>query len=77
MSNYIIIVYPCFRLSGHTHQVCTGIALVRRRRRRDKDASDGGGGQIEMDSFHEVTDVTFAHLEEEVLESYITSGEPL
>lgn len=54
---------PC-RLSGHTHQVYTGVALIRRE-----------AGQMEC--FHEITNVTFSKLDDQVLESYIQSGEPL
>lgn len=54
------------RLNGHTHQVYTGIAMVRRERRG-----------VKMECFHEVTDVTFARLSDEVLESYAQSEEPL
>lgn len=56
-----------YRLSGHTHQVCTGVALVKRK----------AGGQLDGETFHEVTSVTFARLDDQVLESYIQSGEPL
>lgn len=30
-----------------------------------------------MESFHEVTNVTFGKLEDHVIESYVQSGEPL
>ena len=55
------------RLNGHTHQVYTGVAMVRRKER----------GEFKIECFHEVTDVTFASLSDEVLESYAQSEEPL
>lgn len=56
-----------YRLSDHTHQVCTGVAIAWRKAK----------GDISVDKFHEITEVTFSHLDEEVLESYVQSGEPL
>ena len=55
------------RLSGHTHQVYTGVAMVKR-----KDE-----GSMEMECFHELTHVTFPPLDKAVIESYVESGEPL
>ncbi len=47
--------------------VHTGMALVSR---------DEGGG-LKEHTFHESTEVTFAQLSEEVIQSYVESGEPL
>lgn len=58
---------PSISLSGHTHIVHTGVTLVWR----------GGGGVLQERGFHETTEVTFTPLSEEVLQSYIASGEPL
>ena len=52
------------RLSGHTHTVYTGFALV----------APGAGHQIVA---HEHTDVTFRTLEAEEIEHYVASGSPL
>ena len=49
-------------LSGRTHQVITGVALV----------SDG-----ESRSFHTSTDVTFRELEETEIRAYVATGEPM
>ena len=54
-------------LSGRTHIVHTGVTLVWR----------GGGEELQERGFHETTEVTFAPLSEEVLRSYVASGEPL
>jgi septum formation protein len=53
-------------LSGHTHQVVTGVALVRH-------SADGGSEQ----SFHASTDVTFRSLEEAEIRAYVATGEPM
>lgn len=69
-SHCFILHADCFhdyRLSGHTHQVCTGVAIAWRQ----------GEEEVKMEKFHELTDVTFDHLDGEVLESYVQSGEPL
>jgi septum formation protein len=52
------------RLSGHTHQVCTGVAL----------ASKGGA---DMRSFHVISDVTFKALSPAVIRDYHSRIEPL
>lgn len=49
-------------LSGKTHQVATGVCIVR----------DGV-----IDSFVDVTDVTFFDLTDEEINAYIASGEPM
>jgi predicted house-cleaning NTP pyrophosphatase (Maf/HAM1 superfamily) len=68
-------IWPC-RLNGHTHQVCTGVALVKRT--GGGGGGEGGeGGEMVTECFHELTNVTFAQLNNEVMESYIKSGEPL
>lgn len=64
---------PWHRLNGHTHQVYTGVALVKRKEGRG--GEEGGWSETEL--FHELTDVTFAALDKEVIESYIDSEEPL
>lgn len=45
------------RLSGHTHQVCTGVAL----------ASNGGA---QMATFATITDVTFKTMDDELISAY-------
>jgi septum formation protein len=52
------------RLSGRTHQVCTGVALV----------WDGGAGER---LFHVISDVTFKALPEAVIRDYHSRIEPL
>lgn len=54
-------------LNGRTHMVYTGVALVHR----------GEGGDTYEHCFHKGTQVTFASLTEEVIQSYVDSGEPL
>ncbi len=51
------------RLSGQTHEVITGLAIIR--------LPDGA-----VRREHEVTRVTFAPLSEEEIEEYVASGEP-
>lgn len=51
------------RLSGRTHQVCTGVCLI----------YPGGGKNI----FHDLTDVTFRVLDEAVIEEYFSRVNPL
>lgn len=51
------------RLSGRTHQVCTGVCLI----------YPGGGKNI----FHDLTDVTFRELDEAVIEEYFSRVNPL
>lgn len=51
-------------LSGLRHQVITGVAVV--------DATDGRTG-----SDAEVTEVKFAHLDDELISRYVATGEPL
>ncbi|OAI57625.1 hypothetical protein AYO49_06500 [Verrucomicrobiaceae bacterium SCGC AG-212-N21] len=52
------------RLSGRTHQVCTGVALV----------WDGGAAER---LFHVISDVTFKPLTEEVIRDYHSRIQPL
>ena len=49
-------------LSGTTHQVATGVCIVR----------DGGA-----ESFVDITDVTFYELSDAEIEAYIATGEPM
>ncbi len=51
-------------LSGRTHQVFTGLALVHAERAQEVVA-------------HEVTDVTFAELDGSEIEAYVATGSPL
>ena len=52
------------RLSGRTHQVLTGLAVLK---------IPGGAARVEI----ETTQVTFAPLTEAEIEAYVASGEPL
>ena len=52
------------RLSGRTHQVLTGLAVLK---------IPGGAARVEI----ETTRVTFAPLTEAEIEAYVASGEPL
>jgi septum formation protein len=56
-------------LSGRTHQVVSGVALVRRRSPR----SSGGAEEVRVSSA--VTEVTFQPLEPDQIETYLASGE--
>ena len=51
------------RLSGRTHQVCTGVCVIR------------PGGQ--KDTFHDVTEVTFRDLDEAAIDHYVSLANPL
>lgn len=53
-------------LSGRTHQVATGVCLVR----------NDGGRRVER-SFVEITDVEFYPLSDERIAAYVASGEPM
>ena len=53
-------------LSGRTHQVATGVCIVK--------AGDTAAQSL---SFVDVTDVTFYELTEEQIERYVASGEPM
>lgn len=52
------------RLSGRTHQVCTGVALI-------------WSGGAEEQLFHVISDVTFKPLTEEVIRDYHSRIQPL
>jgi len=54
------------RLSGRTHQVYTGVAVL----------GSLGGDQI-REIFFEKTDVTFAELDEREIAEYVATGEPM
>jgi len=54
------------RLSGKTHLVHTGVALV-------KKSVDG----TKLHCFHEQSEVTFGELNDDMITSYVGSGEPL
>ena len=51
------------RLSGRTHQVCTGVCLIR----------PGG----EKETFHDLTDVTFRVLDDAAIDTYVSLANPL
>jgi nucleoside triphosphate pyrophosphatase len=52
-------------LSGQTHQVITGVALIQ-----------AAPGHPEVRSFSSCTDVTFRALDEAEIEAYVATGEP-
>ena len=55
-------------LSGRTHEVCTGVALV----------TVGEDGTVEhTETFVEATEVTFFELTDEEIDRYIRTGEPV
>lgn len=55
-------------LSGRTHEVCTGVALV----------TVGEDGTVEhTETFVEATEVTFFELTDEEIDRYIRTGEPM
>lgn len=55
-------------LSGRTHEVCTGVALV----------TVGEDGSVEnTETFVEATEVTFFELSEEEIDWYVGTGEPM
>ena len=51
------------RLSGRTHQVATGVCLMR-------------GGELASDVFSVVTQVTFYDLTDDEIDAYVATGEP-
>jgi len=51
------------RLSGRTHQVCTGVCVI-----------DPGGGR---NAFHDITEVTFLTLDEAAIDRYLSVANPL
>lgn len=57
-------------LSGRTHQVATGVCIV-------KAGDTAAPHAAESLSFVDVTDVTFYELTEEQIERYVASGEPM
>ncbi len=57
-------------LSGRTHQVATGVCIV-------KSGDTAAPHAAESLSFVDVTDVTFYELTDEQIEHYVASGEPM
>lgn len=57
-------------LSGRTHQVATGVCVARAN-------AVGDAAEPVLQNFVEVTDVTFYALDEDTIEEYAQSGEPL
>ena len=65
-------------LSGRTHQVATGVCLMRAGGANSQaGASAGDGTAAALDSFMSVTDVTFYELTDVQIEAYAASGEPM
>ncbi|XP_038057897.1 probable bifunctional dTTP/UTP pyrophosphatase/methyltransferase protein [Patiria miniata] len=60
-------------LSGRTHCVNTGMALITRR----KGSADESNGPFHVTQFHETTEVTLGDLSPEVIQGYVDTGEPL
>lgn len=58
-------------LSGRTHQVYTGVTLIRLKK------AENGSILQENRTFSEVTDVSFYPLTKEEIRSYIATGEPM
>ena len=56
------------QLSGRTHQVFTGVSLIR---------TGEEGLFLQKNSFHEITEVTFGRLRKSDIEAYVASGSPL
>ncbi|CAF0760549.1 unnamed protein product [Brachionus calyciflorus] len=56
-------------LSNNTHKVLTGVTLVKN--------SINNNDDFKVHSFYEETDVTFADLDDDVINSYIDSGDPM
>lgn len=60
------------RLSGKTHTVFTGVALIT--------SCDKNGTNVDdylVTTFHEATDVTMTEMNESVIQAYVNSGEPM
>ncbi len=68
-------------LSGQTHQVYTGVALVFRigdfRQRLADPAAPALADSFQHHAFHERTDVTFGKLDQTEIAAYVESGSPL
>ena len=62
-------------MSGRTHEVWTGVAMVQNRALVGGAAGAGAGPGVV--TFAECTSVTFAELERSAIESYVATGEPL
>ena len=58
-------------LSGKTHQVYTGVAMIYYPGYQE----DGESGNVECKSFFEQTDVTFYSMRQEEIEEYISTGD--
>ena len=64
---YCTLIHALFSLSGRKHLVYTGVALVYRSQ----------DGTLHNRCFHEETEVTFATLSDDIIQSYVASNEPL
>lgn len=68
------------RLSGRSHTVFTGVALITNSNNKATTSGDGLAASPEdfvVTTFHEATTVTMAELTDQIIESYIATGEPL
>ena len=64
-------------LSGKTHQVITGVCLVRPQTGPVRPESKVGDGGISVDVRSEVTSVTFHELTDQDIQAYVQTGEPM
>lgn len=64
-------------LSGGTHQVYTGVCLLRKRRTRETFFRFAEYYRTECRTFFEKTDVTFEPMSAEEIAAYIATGDPM
>jgi len=65
------------KLSGRTHTVFTGVALVTNCDKGGSAECQANGDDFLVTTFHEATDVTMTEMNESVIQSYVNTGEPL
>ena len=63
-------------LSGRTHQVATGVCLLRTAGADEGESTAGGGTGGREDAFTVITDVEFYELSGDEIDAYVATGEP-
>lgn len=71
------------KLSGKTHTVFTGVALITAKQFSNEPQSTNSSNNIPAEdhylvtTFHEATDVTMSEMDKTIIEAYIKTGEPM
>lgn len=71
------------KLSGRTHQVFTGVALITNcgkagtNEGRADQSQSASGDDFLVTTFHEATDVTMTEMSDSIIHSYVNTGEPM